>query len=196
MAPVDLAMEPGRVVALIGPSGLGKTTLLRAAAGLIDPLAGSARLKGETASETGWPQWRRHVVLVTQQPARLDGPAEENLARPFAYRASNGVSFDREMAIDRLNALGLDAEAESDACEPFRFDPGSVFLLLSDGYYEATDAAGAMIGPSRIGAIAREAIAEPAQTILQAVGHGIDEFTSGSPQSDDRTAIVIKRVSA
>jgi len=95
-----------------------------------------------------------------------------------------------------LLPLGLDAEAESDACEPFRFDPGSVFLLLSDGYYEATDAAGAMIGPSRIGAIAREAIAEPAQTILQAVGHGIDEFTSGSPQSDDRTAIVIKRVSA
>jgi len=43
---VDLALQPGQLVALAGPNGAGKTTLLRIAAGLIEPDAGSVRLDG------------------------------------------------------------------------------------------------------------------------------------------------------
>ncbi|MBQ8585761.1 MAG: ABC-F family ATP-binding cassette domain-containing protein [Butyricicoccus sp.] len=42
--PLDLAMERGRKIALVGANGIGKTTLLKSILGLIDPLAGSVEL--------------------------------------------------------------------------------------------------------------------------------------------------------
>ena len=49
---VDLAVDDGEVIVVLGPNGHGKTTLLRAISGLIPTAAGSLRFAGEDV--TGW----------------------------------------------------------------------------------------------------------------------------------------------
>lgn len=64
---VDLAVEPGELLALVGPSGCGKSTLLRAVAGLVRPSAGTVRLDGVAVDAL--PPERRRVGLVFQDHA-------------------------------------------------------------------------------------------------------------------------------
>ena len=51
---VDLALEPGSVLGLIGRNGAGKSTLIRAMPGLLEPLAGTATVFGEPARRRAW----------------------------------------------------------------------------------------------------------------------------------------------
>jgi len=69
---VSFDVQPGEVVALLGPSGVGKTTLLRAIAGLMVPDAGALWLHGERVVDDGRitvPAERRRVGLVFQDYA-------------------------------------------------------------------------------------------------------------------------------
>lgn len=63
---VDLAADPGEVVALVGPNGAGKSTVLRALAGLEPAAGGSIRLDGRELATL--PAHRRRVGLVFQDP--------------------------------------------------------------------------------------------------------------------------------
>jgi len=63
LAGVDLATQPGELVALLGPNGAGKTTLLRAIAGRVRLDAGSITIAGD---QPGSPAARRRVGLVPQ----------------------------------------------------------------------------------------------------------------------------------
>ncbi|MGA8117335.1 MAG: sulfate ABC transporter ATP-binding protein [Actinocatenispora sp.] len=64
---VDIAIEPGRLTALLGPSGGGKSTLLRIIAGLETPDRGSVHIDG--TDMTGVPARRRHIGFVFQHYA-------------------------------------------------------------------------------------------------------------------------------
>jgi ATP-binding cassette subfamily C protein EexD len=78
---VSVEVQPGSVLAVIGPSASGKTTLVRAMLGLIAPVAGDVRLDGAT-----FDQWERealgaHVGYLPQDVELLDGTIAENIAR-------------------------------------------------------------------------------------------------------------------
>lgn len=63
LGPIDLTVAAGECVCLSGPSGAGKTRLLRAIADL-DPHAGTVSLDGVTAVRMAPPDWRRTVALL------------------------------------------------------------------------------------------------------------------------------------
>lgn len=104
---IAIALDKGEMVALCGPSGCGKTSLLRAVAGLDDPASGLVLLNGSTPHETGWPRFRRNVVLVDQRPVLLSGSVRDNLELPFRYAVSSGRPFPVEEAGMLLDAFGV-----------------------------------------------------------------------------------------
>lgn len=63
LGPVSLRLEAGRCLAVVGPSGSGKSLLLRAIADL-DPNSGEVRLDGADRNALPAPVWRRRVVYV------------------------------------------------------------------------------------------------------------------------------------
>lgn len=105
---IRVSVGRGEIVGIFGPSGCGKSALLRCVAGLCDAASGEIRFREGPAGEHGWPEYRREVVLVAQQPALLEASVEENLARVFSYRVSNRV-FPRDEARELLDRLEVGA---------------------------------------------------------------------------------------
>jgi len=66
--PVDLVIEPGECVSVMGASGAGKTLLLRALADL-DPHEGRVCLDGMVCAEMPAPEWRRKVGMLPAESA-------------------------------------------------------------------------------------------------------------------------------
>ncbi|CAL9590966.1 ABC transporter ATP-binding protein [Streptomyces sp. enrichment culture] len=83
---VDLTVRPGERLAVVGPSGAGKTTLSRLLAGVDAPTAGSVTVGGVPVVALGPERLRRQVVLVTQEHHVFLGTVRDNLliAEPAA----------------------------------------------------------------------------------------------------------------
>ena len=92
---------------MTGRSGCGKTSLLRAVAGLSEPVQGTVLLQGQPPDATGWPAFRRKVTYVEQMPVMLQGTVRDNLAGPFAYHTARS-SYDETKALGLLEALELE----------------------------------------------------------------------------------------
>ncbi|MBS1677469.1 MAG: thiol reductant ABC exporter subunit CydD [Actinobacteria bacterium] len=86
---IDLRIEPGETVALVGPSGGGKSTLLSLLLRLADPGAGTIRCGGVDLCEVDPAAWRRHLAWVPQRPTVFAGTVADNvrLAAPDAATA-------------------------------------------------------------------------------------------------------------
>jgi ATP-binding cassette subfamily C protein len=109
---VDLDLEPGSRVALVGASGAGKTTLAKLVAGVHLPTAGIVRIGGATLEEQGPDVVRETVALITQEVHVFAGPLAEDLrlARPDATDAQLRTALDAVDALGWVEALpeGLD----------------------------------------------------------------------------------------
>ncbi|HJZ60995.1 MAG TPA: ABC transporter ATP-binding protein [Miltoncostaeaceae bacterium] len=83
---VDLRVEPGSTVALVGRSGAGKTTLAKLLLRFYDPDAGAVRLDGVDMREARLDSLRANVALLLQETLVFDGTIRENIAygRPEA----------------------------------------------------------------------------------------------------------------
>ncbi|MBM3808148.1 MAG: ABC transporter ATP-binding protein [Acidimicrobiia bacterium] len=83
---VSFVAGPGQTVALVGGSGVGKSTIAYLAARLLDPESGAVRLDGLDLRSLTLDSVRRHVVLVEQEPTLLHATIEENIryVRPSA----------------------------------------------------------------------------------------------------------------
>lgn len=86
---VDLTVRPGERLAVVGPSGAGKTTLSRLLAGIDAPGSGRVTVGGVPVAALGPEQLRRQVVLVTQEHHVFLGTVRDNLliAEPAASDA-------------------------------------------------------------------------------------------------------------
>ncbi len=84
--PFDLDLEAGSCVALSGPSGGGKSLLLRAIADL-DPNRGSVSLDGEDRDNMPAPQWRRRVSYLAAEPGWWDELPSSHFTDPDRARA-------------------------------------------------------------------------------------------------------------
>ncbi len=112
-----LELRAGERLALVAPSGAGKTLLLRALA-LLDPLQGGRLLlHGRSPEQWTLPRYRSRVMLVAQRPAMAAGTVEQNLSLVHGFRSHRRRPFQRQRLLDWLATLGrepgflgLDAE--------------------------------------------------------------------------------------
>jgi NitT/TauT family transport system ATP-binding protein len=104
---VDLSVERGEFHCLLGRSGCGKTTLLRLAAGLIEPGAGRVLLHGVAPYEA-----RADIGFVFQAPTLLEWlTALDNVLLPVSLQRKP-TAQDRERAQALLDRLGLQGLAQ------------------------------------------------------------------------------------
>jgi ATP-binding cassette, subfamily C, bacterial CydD len=76
---VDLELEPGETVALVGPSGAGKTTVASLLLRFAEPSAGRITAGGIDLADCRTEPWRRLIAWVPQRPTVFRGTAAENI---------------------------------------------------------------------------------------------------------------------
>ncbi len=110
-AGLDMSVPRGTVTALMGPSGTGKTTLLRIIGGQIRPDEGSVRFDGRevtTMSRSQLFEMRRELGMLFQSSALFtDLTVYENVAFPIRVHTELPEDMVRDLVLLKLNAVGL-----------------------------------------------------------------------------------------
>lgn len=83
---LTFAARPNEVTAIVGPSGGGKSTLVRLINRLEDPSSGRILLHGEDIAGCDPLLLRRRVAMVLQKPFMFSGSVLKNLQQPLVYR--------------------------------------------------------------------------------------------------------------
>lgn len=99
---VDLTLQPGRFVGLLGPNGSGKTTLMKLAAGVLMPTSG-------TVEVCGHPIGKESKALVSYLPD-TDYLPDQSIRRTMDLFSEFFTDFDRSKAVSMLSDLKLDTK--------------------------------------------------------------------------------------
>lgn len=103
---ITFSVQDGNRIAIVGPTGSGKTLLLRSLA-LLDPLdAGEIHWQGKPVRENDIPTFRSQTIYLHQRPALVEGTVEDNLRKPFELRVHAIKRFNRDRVADWLSSLG------------------------------------------------------------------------------------------
>ena len=113
---VTLDIPRGAVTALVGPSGAGKTSLLRLLNRLDDPVAGEVRYDGRSVTSYPVRALRRRVGFVFQTPTMFAGSVADNLRAAVSLGGPTGIVPAAGDILDALDAAELPrAYADRDA---------------------------------------------------------------------------------
>jgi ATP-binding cassette subfamily B protein RaxB len=121
----NLAVAPGEHVAITGPSGGGKTTLVKLLLGLIEPESGEILVDGVPLARFGYKRFREQVAAVLQDDNLFAGSLAENIAL-----------FDDQMDMARVIESAVAASIHDDIlCMPMQYDTlvGEMGSTLSGG---------------------------------------------------------------
>ena len=173
---LDLVVEPGEVIALVGRSGAGKTTLCNLVARFYDPTEGTVRLDGVDLRDIQVESYRRLLGIVEQDVFLFDGTIAENIA----YAARDATREDVQRAAEVAHAAGFIA-------------------ALPDGYETIIGERGVKLsgGQRQRLAIARATLADPVLFILDEATSNLDSESEHlirrglSALMRDRTCFVI-----
>jgi len=135
---VNLTIEPGESLAIVGPSGGGKTTLLKVMLGIHAPQSGEVRIGGVALAQLGLAQWRSMVGTVMQDDALIAGSVIDNIS--FFDAAPD---FEWVIECARLAAVHEEVEAMPMGYHTLIGDQGSSLsggqkqrLLLARAFYK------------------------------------------------------------
>lgn len=157
----SLALRPGQVTALVGPSGGGKTTVTRLLARFYEPDEGSVTLDGADV-KTLQARWLRGVVgVVSQEPVLLPGTIAENIA----YGKPGATAAQVEAAAREANAHEF-------------------ISRLADGYATQLkgDGGGLSVGQRQRIAIARALLKDPKVLLLDEPTSALDAESEAAVQ--------------
>ncbi|MGW2630727.1 ABC transporter ATP-binding protein [Streptomyces chattanoogensis] len=163
---LSLAVHPGQTVAIVGPTGAGKTTLVNLLMRFYEVRGGRITLDGVDIAAMSREELRANIGMVLQDTWLFGGTIAENIA----YGAPEGTSLDK--VIEAARATHVD-----------RF-----VRTLPEGYDTVIDEEGGnvSVGEKQLITIARAFLAEPAILVL-------DEATSSV---DTRTEVLIQHAMA
>ncbi|MFI2074799.1 MULTISPECIES: ABC transporter ATP-binding protein [Streptomyces] len=160
---LSLTVRPGQTVAIVGPTGAGKTTLVNLLMRFYEVGGGRITLDGTDTAAISREELRSHIGMVLQDTWLFGGTIAENIA----YGAADDISMDK--IVEAARATHVD-----------RF-----VRTLPDGYDTVIDEEGSnvSVGEKQLITIARAFLAEPEILIL-------DEATSSV---DTRTEVLIQQ---
>ena len=147
---ISLSIEKGEHLTITGPSGSGKSSLLKVLAGLVSPSSGRLFYQGQDLEDLDPVSYRREVSYCFQQPVLFGQTVRDNMAFPFEIRH---LPFDQERVLATLARLNLGPE--------FLEKP---IKELSGGEKQRV-------------ALVRNLLFEPKVLLLDEVSSGLDEKT-------------------
>jgi ATP-binding cassette, subfamily B, bacterial len=98
---INFAVEPGQVAALVGPTGVGKTTIISLVSRFYDPVSGVVKIDGTDIRRFKQQSLREHISYVLQENVLFHGPLWQNIA----YGKPEATRQEIERAAELANAM-------------------------------------------------------------------------------------------
>ncbi|MFM9276594.1 ABC transporter ATP-binding protein [Paenibacillus jiagnxiensis] len=153
---ISFAARPGETIALVGPTGAGKTTLIQLLSRFYDPSSGTITMDGRDITTMRRENLRSHMAFVLQDTFLFAGTIRDNIR------------------YGRLDATDEEVEAAARLANAHSF-----IMRLPDGYDKKLETGGSGIsqGQKQLLAIARAMLADPVILILDEATSSIDTVT-------------------